>query len=215
MTLQEILDEVYLLVKDNSFFEDEAAMVRRVNSTIAFACAQPGIEVPSLKKMGQFTTEVGVSAVAMTGLTANFSGKLLAVGDPADKVKIYSSLEDLFNDYYPMTDEGDVEGVFMAGNLIHYQKIPTAATSVLCVIQDEPAYISTLSAQIPVIPEFLQIKIIAHGTAAQVYDFIEDGIDGNKANTTNSKMEFADGIQKWKEFLGSRRQHNKSSHWRC
>ena len=44
---------------------------------------------------------------------------------------------------------------------------------------------------------------------------LSEQAQGLKNNTTNSKMEFADGIQKWKEFLGSRRQHNKTSHWRC
>lgn len=214
MTLQEMLEEVQLLVKDKSFFEDSLGMVRRINQTIAYACAQPGVEVPMLKKLGQFTTLVGQSNTVISGLSANFSGKVLTVGDPGLKVKMYSSLEDLFSDYYPMDETGDVEGVYIAGSTVWYQKIPAVPTAILCVIQDEPEYISDLTAQIPVIPEFLQLKIVAHGTAAQLYDIIEDGVDGNKNNTTNSKMEFADGIQKWKEFLGSRRQHNKTSHWK-
>lgn len=220
MTLQEILDEIYLLVKDDSFFTPEdgeeipAAMVRRVNEAIAFACSQPGIEIPSLKKMGQFTTVLGEAQTVIDGLSGNFAGRILAVGDPADGIKVYSSLDDLYADYYPLTTEGDVEAVYIAGNVIWYQNIPTVATDILCILQDDPPQIALGTDQIPVIPEFLQRKIVAHGVAGWLYDAIEDGVDGNKNNTTNSKMEFADGIQKWKEFLGSRRQHNKTSHWR-
>ncbi len=127
---------------------------------------------------------------------------------------MYSSLDDLYNDYYPLTTEGDVEAVYVAGNTIWYQNIPTVATDVLCILQDDPPQISLGTDIIPVIPEFLQRKIVAHGVAGWLYDAIEDGVDGNKNNTMNSKSEFADGIQKWKEFIGSRRQHNKTSHWK-
>lgn len=220
MTLQEIMDEIYLLVKDDSFFVPDdgerfpAAMVRRVNEAIAYACAQPGIEIPSLKKMGQFTTDTVDAYTTIDGISANFAGKILAVGNPADRIKIYSSLDDLFIDYYPFTTNGAVKAVCIAGNVIWYQGIPTTPTDVLCILQADPPLISAGSAQIPVIPEFLQRKIVAHGVAGWLYDAIEDGVDGNKNNTTNSKSEFYRGIQEWKEFLGSRRQHNKTSHWR-
>ena len=220
MTLQEIIDEIYLLVKDDSFFTPEAgeefpsALVRRVNEVIASACAQPGVEIPSLKKMGQFTTLVGEGQAVIDDLPYNFAGKILAVGDPSKGIKIYSALEDLYNDFYPMTEEGEVEGVYLAGNVVWYQKIPAEPTDVLCILQDEPERISLGTNPIPVIPEFLQRQIVAHGVAAMLYDFIEDGVDGNKNNTNNSKGEFLRGIQLWKEFLGARRQHNKTSHWR-
>ena len=220
MTLQEIIDEIYLLVKDDSFFTPEAgeefpaALVRRVNEVIASACAQPGVEIPSLKKMGQFTTDTVDPYTTVDGLNVNFAGKILAVGDPSKGVKIYATLEDLYADYYPLTEVGDIEGVFLAGNVVWYQKIPAVSTDVLCIIQDEPPRISFGTDLIPVIPEFLQRQIVAHGVAAPLYDFIEDGVDGNKNNTNNSKGEFLKGIQLWKEFLGARRQHNKTSHWR-
>lgn len=220
MTLQEILDEIYLLVKDDGFFTLEegetvpAVMVRRVNEVIASACAQPGVEIPSLKKMVQFTTDTIDPYATVDGLSMNFAGKILAVGDPSKNVKIYATLEDLYTDYYPLTEVGDIEGVFLAGNVVWYQKIPAVSTDVLCILQDEPERISLGTDQIPVIPEFLQRQIVAHGVAAMLYDFIEDGVDGNKNNTNNSKGEFMRGIQLWKEFLGARRQHNKTSHWR-
>ncbi len=220
MTLQEIIDEIYLLVKDDSFFTPEeeeefpAELVRRVNEVIASACAQPGVEIPSLKKMGQFTTDTVDPYTTVDGLNVNFAGKILAVGDPSKGVKIYATLEDLYADYYPLTEVGDIEGVFLAGNVVWYQKIPAVSTDVLCIIQDEPPLISFGTDLIPVIPEFLQRQIVAHGVAALLYDFIEDGVDGNKNNTNNSKGEFLKGIQLWKEFLGARRQHNKTSHWR-
>jgi hypothetical protein len=220
MTLQEIIDEIYLLVKDDSFFTPEegeefpAALVRRVNEVVASACAQPGVEIPSLKKMGQFTTDPTEYFATVDGLSPNFAGKILAVGDPSKGIKIYAALEDLYADYYPLTEEGEIEGVYFAGNVVWYQKIPAVPTDVLCVIQDEPEMVSFGTDQIPVIPEFLQRQIVAHGVAALLYDFIEDGVDGNKNNTNNSKGEFLRGIQLWKEFLGARRQHNKTSHWR-
>ncbi len=220
MTLQEMIDEIYLLVKDDSFFDladgetIPSGIVRRVNEAILSACAQPGITIPSLVKMGQFTTDTVDPYAVVDGIASNFSGRILKVGDPAANIKVYSSLDDLYTDFYPLNRIGDIEAVVIAGNMVWYQGIPEASVDILCILQEDPPTVSLPTDDIPIIPEFLQRKIVAHGVAGWLYDDIEDGVDGNKNNTSNSKMEFADGIQKWKEFLGARRQHNKTSHWR-
>lgn len=215
MKVSDIIDEIYLLVKDNSFFESEGeeALLRRINLAVASACSHPGIEVPSLKKLGMVTTEPGEAYAPVDGIADNFAGRILRVGEPG-KIKVYGALEDLYADYYPLAEEGEVEAVCIAGNVVWYQKIPALPTDLICVLQDDPPLVESVDDYIPVIPEPFQMRIVVHGVAAHLYDNIEDGVDGAKVNTDNSKRELAIGIQKWMEFLGQRRQHNKTSHWR-
>jgi hypothetical protein len=221
MKLSQMIDEIYLLVKDDSFFDTDAKkedITRRINDAVKYACGHPGVEVPALRKMGSFTTEEGVAYATISGIASNFTGRILRVGEPG-KVKIYQALEDLYDDYYPLDREGDVEAVCVVGNTMWYQGIPTAATQVICVLQDDPEAVTfdatgVLDPDIPLIPDALQLRVIAHYVAMDLYDKIEDGIDGQKANKINSQREHSIGLQKWMEFLGQRRQHNKTSHWR-
>lgn len=215
MKVSDIIDEIYLIVKDDSFFESEgdAAMLRRINLAVSYACSYPGVEVPSLKKLGMVTTEPGAAYAPVDGIANNFAGRIIRIGEPG-KIKVYGALEDLYDDYYPLTEVGEVEAACIAGNVVWYQKIPEVATALICVLQDDPPAIESVSDDIPIIPEALQMRLIAHGVAAHLYDTIEDGVDGAKVNTDNSKRELGIGIQKWMEFLGQRRQHNKTSHWR-
>lgn len=220
MKLSEVLDEIYLLVKDDSFFtagEKRAAMVRRINEAIAYACTYPGVEIPSLKKMGMFTTSTTDPYAPLDGVASNFGGKVLAVGEPG-LIKVYAQLEDLYTDYYPLNKVGDVEAVCVTGNSVWYQGIPEVATNIMCILQSDPPVVEDTEEEdpeIPIIPEAFQRRLIVHGVAAFLYDNIEDGVDGAKVNTENSKRELAMGIQKWLEFLGQRRHHIKTSHWNC
>lgn len=220
MLLQEIVDEIRLLVKDPSFFDTAlgesvpAAMVRRVNEAVLAACSQPGIVIPSLRKIGRFVTEVGSATVQMEDVPNNFAGKVLVVGDPKKKIKIFGSVDDMFVEYYPFETVGSVEAVCIAGNMVWYQGIPEVPETVVCMLQENPPQVADAEDEIPIIPEYLQRQIIVHGVASWLYDGIEDGVDGNKNNTTNSKLEFEKGIQKWREYLGSRRQHKTSSGWK-
>ena len=215
MKVSEIIDEIYLIVKDDSFFDDtgKAALIRRINLAVANACAYPGIEIPSLKKLGMITTDTTEPYAPVDGIADNFSGRILRIGEPG-KIKVYGALEDLYDDYYPLTAVGDVEAACISGNVIWYQNIPATATDIMCILQDEPPLAEVDTDVIPIIPEPFQMRIVVHGVAAHLYDTIEDGVDGAKVNTDNSKRELAIGIQKWMEFLGQRRQHNKTSHWR-
>jgi hypothetical protein len=221
MKLSQMIDEIYLLVKDDSFFDTDAKktdITRRINDAVKFACGYPGVEVPALRKMGSFTTVVDTAYATISGIAANFTGRILRVGEPG-KVKIYQALEDLYDDYYPMTEAGDVEAVCVVGNVMWYQNIPEEATQVVCVLQDDPPAITydvsgTLDPDIPLIPDALQLRVVGHYVATELYDAIEDGIDGAKSNKSNSQREHMFGLQKWMEFLGQRRQHVKTSHWR-
>ena len=215
MTVADLLDEIYLIVKDDAFFADDAAkevMLRRVNTALLTACSYPGVEVPSLKRLGRAITSPTEAFVGIEGVSDVFAGKVLAVGEPG-KVKIYTRLEDFYTDYYPLDKSGDVTAVCVAGNILWYQGIPETPVSLLVVLQNDPPVLTSEDDVIPVVPEAFQLQILAHGVAAHLYDTIEDGVDGAKVNTQNSQMQFLTGMQRWMEFLGQRKQHIKTSHW--
>lgn len=222
MKLSRMFTEIGLLVNDNSFFDDDPDKLLditvRINEAIKYACSYPGITVPSLRKIGKFTTVPGQAFAVIDGVSEQFTGRISRVGEPG-KIKIYDTLDDLYDSYFPMTDSGDIEAVCVVGNVIWYQFVPDVATDVMLLLHGDPPVVEydpsgTTDPEIPVIPDLLQINIIAHYVAAQLYDGIEDGVDGNKNNTINSKNSVAVGIQRFAEFLGQRRQHKKTSTWR-
>ena len=211
MTLREIIDEVQLIVQDNSFFESDDAIISRVNEAVLWACSQPGVEIPSLKQMGQFTTTTEPYA-EIAGVTTSFTGRVLRAGKPG--TKLYHGIEDLYDDFYPLDKVGPVEAVCVQRNMVWYQGIPAEPEVVLCILQGDPPRLEDDDDVPVVIPEFLQRQLVVHGVVAELYSMIEDGVDGQKVNTVDSRFQRDSGLQRFKEWLGSRRQHVKTSHWK-
>jgi len=211
MNLSQIVDEVQLIVQDDSFFEDYDAVVGRINAAVRWACSQPGIEIPILKVLGSFVTGVNPYA-EIVGVDSSFTGRVLRAGKPG--TKLYLGLEDLYDDYYPLDTVGAVEAVCIQRNVAWYQGIPEEPETVLCILHSDPEPLVN-DEDIPVvIPEFLQRDRIVHGVVAELYDMIEDGTDGQKINTANSYNHREIALQRFREWLGSRRQHIKTSYWR-
>lgn len=214
MNLEQIIDEVQLIVQDDSFFTDEEKILARVNGAVLWACSQPGVEIPSLKGLGSFVTVEGQANALIEGVSPSFTGRVLRAGKPG--TKLYNALEDLYDDFYPLDKVGAVEAVCVQRNEVWYQGIPETPETVLMVLQRDPALLAD-DEDVPVeIPEFLHMDLVVHGTVCRIYEMIEDGVDGEqgKVNTINSYMHRKEGLQKFREWLGSRRQHTKTSHWR-
>lgn len=211
MNLSQIIDEIRLIVQDDSFFEDEDVVVGRVNAAVRWACSQPGVEVPMLKVLGSFvTTEEPYAEIV--GVDSSFTGRVLRAGKPG--TKLYLGLEDLYDDYYPLSSVGAVEAVCIQRNIAWYQGIPEEPETVLCILHSDPPLLAD-DEDIPVvIPEFLQRDLVVHGVVAEIYDMLEDGVDGQKVNTANSYSYREVALQRFREWLGSRRQHVKTSWWR-
>ena len=212
MNLEQIIDEVRLIVQDESFFEDEEKIVARVNDAVLWACSQPYIEIPALKSLGSFTTVLGQANAVIDGLSPTFGGNILRVGKPG--TKLYKSIEDLYDAYYPLDKVGPVEAVTVMGHVAWYQGIPEVAETVLLVLQADPEKLVDDEDVPTAIPEFLHMDLVVHGTVCRIYEMIEDGVDGEKVNTINSYMHRKEGVQKFREWLGSRRQHVKTSWWK-
>lgn len=212
MNLEQIIDEIKLIVQDESFFTSDASIIYRVNDAVSYACNRAWTDIPSLRTMSSFTTDVGQAYAELSGVDASFSGKVIRVGKPG--TRLYSSLEDLYDDYYPLDKVGEVEAVCIQNNVIWYQGIPAEATTLHCILQEDPPLLVN-SDDVPyVIPEFLHMDVIVHGVVARLYNMLEDGVNEEKVNTSNSTLHHEKGLQMFKEWLGSRRQHVKSSHWK-
>jgi hypothetical protein len=86
----------------------------------------------------------------------------------------------------------------------------------MMVLQRDPTPLAD-DEDVPVeIPEFLHMDLVVHGVVCRIYEMIEDGLNGEqgRVNTMSSYMHRKDGLQKFREWLGSRRQHVKTSHWK-
>jgi len=215
MKLEEILLEVKNLIQDDSF--EDGYLISCINDTIKQVADE--VNLPSLKCINTVDTVVGQNYASLTGISDGFSGRL--GGFITSDITIYHTLEDLLSNYVPDIDQaGAVEGVALEGTILWYQKIPAVAQTLTFVCYKNPTILSTPSSTPPVdIHESLHRSLFVNGTAFNVYNLIEDGVEGEKVNTKSHFWQSFDldnkhsGIVKLKESLARKRSHRISSIW--
>lgn len=218
MKLEHIRREVENLVDDPSF--DSETIDQYINQALEYTAAQ--VSLPTLKRVGVITTEIGqaYSDIRSIGDEA-FSGILRKVVRYDGKFpQVYSNLELFIDDYPTLDQEGDVEAVCLDGFTLWYQKIPSTATNLTLVYYVNPSPLTKDEDEPTDIPSHLHRKLLVNGSSYLIYDQIEDGVDGEKINTTNNFFHSFEerspdsGITKLKEWIGKRRVHHISSIWR-
>lgn len=213
MNLQQIKDGVQDLVEDDGY---GAELDMFINMTYLQAVNEPGIRIPSLKGLGLVTTVLGDNVTSLMLDHPSFSGKLLRCGDPT-RIKIYESLEALFDDYQKdgrMKDEdGDVEAVAIEGTNLYYQRIPTEETALTIIYYlDPPELVDALD--VPVhLPRLTHEEILVYGTAEKIANRQEDGIEGAKVNTMAYSAVYQRGIARLQMWLAARRKNVVRSVW--
>ena len=177
MNFGELQREVKTIVQDASP-EILVSIPDFINEAYLQICEE--VKPPSLKVL--FSVPLSTS-VAWTNMPNVFSGKLTYVGNSGGEIEILDNLEDLVKLYPTMTETGDVECVFLQGNVLWYQKIPTVATSVICIGYNSPVVLLSENDEPSEIPTQLQRGLLVNKAAANAYNIIEDvSIDKDKVN---------------------------------
>ena len=209
MNLEEIRDEVKIIIQDPDYEDDD--IDKYINQALSYAASL--VNLPDLKAIELVDTVVSQNYVNLSTITGGFSGVLRRV--VKEGVKIYPTLELMAIDYVDSwDDEGEVEAVCLEGNILWYQKIPTSAESLILVLYKNPSVLED-DEDIPSdIPSSLHKLLLVNGASYFIYNDIEDGIEGEKINTSvqfgfsfneNNKHS---GIMKLKEHFGRRRIHH-------
>lgn len=214
MDLEAMQDAVVDIIQDASY--TVANITVFINQAIQEAAMQ--IDLPVLKRIGTVDTVVDQNYALLTSVDANFSGKGITL--LSDDIIIYSDLRLLMQEYLDGMDAaGDVEAVCQEGNRLWYQKIPAVAETLNLIYYLNPPLL-TEDANIPSdFHESLHFNLFVHGACYQIFNEIEDGIEGEKVNTAyHFNLSFnpdskVSGITKLKEFLAKNNRHYITSVW--
>lgn len=219
MNLEQIRREVENLVDDPSY--DSETIDQYINQALEYVAAN--VLLPTLRRIGVVSTVVNQAYSDIRSIGSDsFSGILKRVIRSDGKFpQVYANLELFLDDYPTLDQEGDVEAVCLDGFTLWYQKIPAESSNltVLCYINPSPLVDDKDTPPLDV-PSHLHRKLFVNGASYMIYDQIEDGIDGEKINTTSNFFHSFEerspdsGITKLREWLGKRRAHHISSVWR-
>ncbi len=181
MNLENIVSDVVDTVFDSSV--TEAKVISKVNEGLAFTAEL--VLFPLLEATGTVTTTPGQNLV---DLPSAFSRNLFRVKDPDGlDIDIYSSTGLLEDDIRVVDDagvvEGDVEAVALQAAQLFYAPSPADATVLSLRFYTAPTPLSVMDA-IPIcIPTAHRMNILCNYAKWQLFNDIEDGVDGEKINT--------------------------------
>ena len=180
VTLKQVSDQIKLITQDSTY---DVYITEYVNDVCNELCGE--ILFSELESSDTVTTSVGYDYVS---LPADYHRGLYAVYENSAKQRIpvlsHNVLFERFG-YAPDT-AGDISAVAVAGKKLYYRYIPTSA-SVLAlkyyrtpeVLSDDTDVLDFLTSD----EEPAGKWAVIHGVCKKIFDQIEDGIDGRKANT--------------------------------
>ena len=192
MNFGDITTEVGILIADSS-----NSVVSRIpgaiNEAVRFAAEK--VDIPSLKSLISVDTVVDQ---AWASLPSSSAGKITHVSSSStngDKIRILPNLEDLLEHSPSLDFVGSVDMVAQEGMTIYYQSIPDEVQTLLVV---HYAFPDTLTEEDDIpsdFPSSLHRGLFVHGALANLYEFIEEGLEEEeKTNTLWHKNLRREGI---------------------
>lgn len=215
-TLQEISDRIASILQDESFTPH---LTSYINEGIQ-RCASL-VLLPALESAGTVLTMPGA---VETDIPAewNYDRNLYLVDSTNARapVKIFSSLALLQREYPQfkmLLESGDVEAITVTGDdkLVYY-RTPTAADTLVCAFYQKPTLLAVGTDVPTCLPDFLQMKLLTAYVCSEIFDIIEDGIDGIKINTQKHLAAFNNALEELSKFYKagqSRPEPNRTKQW--
>lgn len=197
MNTQELIARVAEAVKDGSF--TDAEILTRLNDWYAQVCHD--FCFPELEA----TTTVSFAAGGDTfaALPADYHHDLWHI-DPVTtttRISVMTSLQSLQRLYGPDESGGPIMHAAVDGSTLHVRPAPTTAQDVTIYYYSIPDALTDESTSSPVgIPSHLHAKVLTSRVVADLFDIIEDGVDGSKANTARWEGLTAQAISELEQY---------------
>ncbi len=210
MTIAEIITEIEVAIDDTSA-ELNDPIIGYLNEALAAISEKPQ-SVPELKVLGTVLTVVDQ---AWANMPAGFNGKLLFVTNDNGRISVNpAGLEGLLDRSPGLAEVGSIQEVALDGGVLWYRDIPEEAENLTVIYQKWPDTVDALD-DIPTwIPPHLQRRLLVHRTAAIIFAYIEDGMEGEKVNTQVHLLLAEKAETEFVAFLAKRRISNMTSVWR-
>jgi len=197
-TAAEINAEVARRVQDSAFILDDT--VRYINKGLKEIAGT--LLLPKL-----LTTETTVDTVVDTAyadLPDNFMQNLhyCYSNNYNRKIRIYDSLELLYSSFTTLDLGGRVVGVARRGERLYYQRIPASAETLRIHYYKYPTEITASTGEPDCLPEFLVRPLLVNYVCKEIFELIEDGMEGPTPNTDRYEKKFGIAMAQLNAHIG-------------
>jgi len=209
MKLEQMIKEVSRLVDDKYY--DPITIQEFLNKALDM-CALD-VDIPEFKRVATIETVVGKAYAYLNEQIPQFGGRVRRVKNAGVDLKIYSSLDELLDNYEDLAATGDVEVVALEGRVLWYAKVPETATSLLILYFENPEpFKQKVTEELPWLPNACQLKVICHGAASLIWNELEEE-DSGQPMTARYLASYKEGILEYKQWITRNRQNLTYSHW--
>ncbi len=215
MTGEQIITAAENLIQDGAYGSDEceelfAEVILLVSNLVS---------IPSAKRIGTFTVSAGETSTNLKSSVTSLSPAFVKTARNTTKattVRVYPTLELLFDDYPTFTEEGDIEAIAIEDYMLWTQKVATEDQVISFIYNEIPS--TPASSEIIIwAPAALHRDLFVHGIVAIAFGEIEDGLEasshGGKPNTGVYADKFYEGIEKLRQHYAKTKKHFLSSFW--
>lgn len=198
-TLEELRNFVLKTVQDPSVTVDTVDVL--LNEGLNYVAEE--VLLPALEKTGTVLSEAGFTV----DLPADFGRELYAcvVAGQQDPPQVLSSMG-LLRERVPDLDwdadpGGDVQYATTRGLELFYYPAPDIGTTMTLSYYRKPTLMVQDTDTPEGIPEGMQRKLLCSYALVELYDDIEDGLEGPKTNTTRHENKLEAALFKLKEQI--------------
>lgn len=118
------------------------------------------------------------------------------------EVRRYGGLSQLYRLFSTLDQTGRVLGVCAQGADLYYQRIPSSTETIRINFYRFPDRLETRFDKATCLPDHLVKPLLKHYALKELYDEIEDGVEGQKINTSKHSNEYDKNRAKLLMFIG-------------
>lgn len=205
MQLQDLITEISTVVQDSSY--TDAGITERINKAVLEIAS--GIRLPQSPQLTSPLPDLYVEedltlaeSTRFVSLPANYHRSLQKVYDTGNErsVKLMGSFKK-FLQKYPAIEVDD----YTIACVVHGQKLyyhPAYTKTVKIGFYEKPSTLSANTDEPSSIPSHLQRDLIVNCVCREIFNQIEDGMEGNKLNTVYYDNEFFKAVMSLDSFIG-------------
>lgn len=200
MTGTDLIERVQNVIQDESFDEDK--ILAFINEGCFDIAAL--IDIPELVELGTIETDIAADNIA---LPDDYMRKVTRVESVTNEVSIsspsrlYEYLK--FRRRHPVAKNGyQVTDVAIRNNKLHYHPTPEAAETLQLTYISSPTEL-TFSSSPDWLPAHLQAALLCSFAAKQIFELIEDGIEGPQVNTLKQENKYQLALVSLSSYVGN------------
>jgi hypothetical protein len=194
---QSLVQKVKDKIDDGSYTYDK--ILDKLNTGLRWICGKYLID--DLETFDDVETDPGVNHIP---LPRDYQRNLRWAHSTTHnrQIKIYASTVQLLRWFSMLDQTGRVIGLAIKGRHLHYQRVPSSSETIRLNYWRYPDRIDMRTEKVEILPEHLVEPLLVSYACKEIYEEIEDGLEGEKANTIWYTKKFAEAQGELRIYLG-------------